>query len=225
MTSFRSILLPVFMLVAVLAVPLFEPAAAQAELIERVIASVNNDVITLSDLRQAVAFNREASGGKKTGEENGRSLARETLDGLINRKLLLQEAARLRFVDVSDQEVSAELDRVRRGIGSDAAYRVFLSRSAMTEEELKEMLREQLLVQRFVQRKIDLYARVSHDDAEAYYNDHRSEYANRSFADVQKQITSLLSGQLAAQQLDSYVAELRSRAMIHINPLQGGDGF
>src|SRR5271155_2684107 len=80
------------------------PYAARAELIDRVVAAVNHEVITWSDLEQAVRFNATLSGGSCDGER----LRTETREGLINRRLLIQEAGRLRFVDVSAQDISAE---------------------------------------------------------------------------------------------------------------------
>ena len=85
----------ILFLSAGLLLPVF-PSAARAELVDRIVASVNNEVITLSELERAVGFN-VAFGGKS--EEKLRA---ETLEGLINRHLLLQEAYRLKVVEVSD---------------------------------------------------------------------------------------------------------------------------
>lgn len=206
---------------ALLALSLLLPAGnGAAELMDRVVASVNNDVIALSDLRRAVAFN-QALGARGSG----RKLAVEVLEGLINRSLLRQEAARLRFVEVTDEEASAETARLRARLGSEEAYRDLLDRTGVTEEQLRRMLGERLLVERFVERKIGLYARVSRDEAEAYFRDHPEEFKNKRFSEVQKEITSLLSGQMVGQQVDLYLADLRGRADIRINPLQDRDGF
>ncbi len=206
--------------VAVLAVcSAFTPPAA-AVLVDRVVASVNNEVIALSDLRRAVAFNREAGGAA-----NGRRLAIETLEGLINRKLLLQEAYRLRFAEVSQKDISGELDRLRQRFGSPAAYREFLVRTGIAEAQLSRMIGERLLVERFVERKIELYARVGREDVQAYYDGNPGEFQGRRFSEVQQQITALLVRRMAAQQLDGYIAELRKRAEIRVNPIRDEDGF
>lgn len=189
------------------------PGVSRAELIDRIEAAVNNDVITLSELRQAVSFNT-ALGGKG----NGRRLQAETLEGLINRRLLLQEAYRLKFVEVSDQEAAGEVSRLKQRLGADAAFRDFLARTGLTEKQLARMLKERLLVERFVERKIGLFARVSRDEAESYFREHSEEFKGRRFAEVQKAVSALLSAQKVSQQLDQYVAELRSRADIRINP-------
>jgi peptidyl-prolyl cis-trans isomerase SurA len=191
-----------------------------AELVDRIVASVNNDVITLSELRQTVAIN--ALAGR---QENGRRMAAETLEGLVNRKLLLQEAYRLRFADVTDQDIAAERRKFQSRFGSDEEYRVFLQSAEISEEQLDRMLGERLLVKRFVQRKIELYVRVNREDVEAYFRDHAAEFGGRRFSEVQQQITDLLAGQQIGQQLDAYTAELRGRADIRKNPLTERDGF
>ena len=190
-------------------------AVGRAELIDRVVAAVNNEVITLSELRQAVAFNA-ALGGKG----NGRQLEQETREGLINGRLLLQEAYRLKFAEVSEQDIAAEVGRLRQRLGSDDAYRAFLVRTDLTEERLGRMLGDRLLIERFVEKKIGLFARVSRDEAQSYFQDHPKEFKDKRFAQVQKAITALLSGQKVSQQLDQYVAELRDRAVMRLNPLR-----
>jgi peptidyl-prolyl cis-trans isomerase SurA len=191
------------------------PMTVRAELIDRVVAAVNNEVITLSDLQQAVAFNA-ALGGKG----NGKQLEQETLEGLINGRLLLQEAYRLRFTEVSEQDIAAEVGRLKQRLGSDDAYRSFLDRTGLTEERLSRMLGERMLIERFVEKKIGLFARVNRDEAQSYFQDHPKEFQDKRFAQVQKPITALLSAQKVSQQLDLYVVELRDRAVLRLNPLR-----
>jgi len=191
---------------------------SRAELVDRIVAAVNNDVITWSDLRQATGFNSALGGGQ--GDD--RKVEAETLDGLINRRLLLQEAYRLRLVDVTDQEVAAELDRLGTKLGSGRAVSDLRDRLEMTGEQLARMLRERLLVEKFVEKKVSLFARVSREEADNYYREHHEQFAGKRFSEVQPQITALLSGQKTTQQLDLYLEELRGKAMIRKNPIDKG---
>jgi hypothetical protein len=86
------------------------PRPANAVLVDHIVAAVNRDVITYSDLEHAVALNMRLGAGGK----DRKLLESETLEGLITRRLLVQEARRLRFVDVTDQEISAESDKLRK---------------------------------------------------------------------------------------------------------------
>jgi len=190
-------------------------AASHAVLLDRVVAAVNNDVITLSELQQAVAFNA-AIGGKGSGSR----LEMETLQGIINRRLLLQEAYRLKVAEVSEQDIAAEVVRLRERLGTEASFQEFLARIGLTEAQLEKLLGERLLVERFVEKKIGLFARVNRDDVQAYFREHPDEFRDKRFTEVQKQITARLSEQKVSQQLDQYVDELRSRAFIRINAVR-----
>ncbi|MGC1454936.1 MAG: SurA N-terminal domain-containing protein [Nitrospirota bacterium] len=189
-------------------------SAVRAEVVDSIVASVNNDVITASDLAHAVALNMRLGG---TGEDQ-KTLESDTLEGLITRRLLVQEARRLRFVEVSDEEVNTESDKLRKQFGSDKAFEDFLAEQDMTEQELRGMVRERLLVERFAEKKVGIFVRVSRDEAQSYFEAHAAEYKNKSFQDLQKTIVALLTDQKIKKQMNQYIAELRSRADIRINP-------
>jgi len=189
------------------------PCAARAELIDRIVAAVNYEVITWSDLEQAVRFNAALSGGSRDGER----LRTETREGLINRRLLIQEAGRLRFVEVSAQDISAEDEKLRKRFGSDKEFSDFLAGLDMTREQLDRMLGERLLVERFVEKKIGIFVRVSREESQSYYEAHPLEFKGKRFQDVQGQITALLYKDKFGQQVEQYLAELRSKADVRLN--------
>jgi hypothetical protein len=211
-TRRRSWTLPVVS--AVLSVLACVPACtAHAVPVDRIIATVNEEVVTASDLAHAVALNMRF--GAKHDDQL--ALAAQTLDGLITRRLLVQEARRLRFVEVSDHEAGAELERTRRMFGSDAAYAGFLSEQDMSEQELGRMLAERLIVERFVEKKVRLFVRVGREEAQAYFDGHAADFKGRRFPDVQKSILALLTDRKVGQQLGQYITELRDKADIRMN--------
>jgi SurA-like N-terminal domain len=189
------------------------PSVAKAEIIDHIAAAVNYQVITWSDLEQAVRFNAAISGGSRDGER----LRTETLEGLINRQLLIQEAGRLRFVEVSAEEIRAEDEKLRKRFGSDKEFSDFLTGLDMTREQLDRMLGERLLVERFIEKKIGIFVRVSRDESQSYYDAHPTEFNGKRFQDVQRQITAQLYRDKFGQQVEQYLAELRSKADVRIN--------
>jgi hypothetical protein len=195
---------------------LLAPAPARAETVDHIVATVNNEVITASELALAVALNARF-GGAGTDRE---TLTSETLNGLITRRLLVQEARRLRFVEVSDQELTAETEKLARRFGSDKAFHDFLKELGVAPGEVTRMLGERLLVERFIQKKVGLFVRVSRDEAQAFFDSHVADYRGKRFQDVQKTIVALLTERKIGQQLDQYIAELRAKADIRINPVQ-----
>jgi len=200
-----------FWLIIVLLVP---AATVHAELVDRMVAAVNNEVITWSELQRTIALNKAVAG-------NAGDLKRietETLEGLINKRLLLQEARRLRFAEVSEQDVAAEVDKLKKRFITDKALADFLSQQDMTREELSRMLGERLLAERFVEKKVGLFVRVGREEAEGYFKSHRELFPGKRFQEVQKRIMAMLTEQMIGQQIDQYVADLRAKAELRMNP-------
>ena len=200
-------------LTALLVIALLFPFTLQAELVDRIVATVNTDVITASELSAAVALNQRLGNADK----DRTALEATTLEGLINRRLLVQEAHRLKFVEVSEQDISAEVDNVVKRFASEKEFSDFLAGLDMTRQELARMLGEQLLAERFVEKKVGLFVRVSREEEESYFNGHAAEFKDKRFPDVQKMILALLTEQKMGLQLAQYLAELRGRADIRIS--------
>jgi hypothetical protein len=208
-----SRMLPWGVLMTLLVILLLFPFALQAELVDRIVATVNTEVITASELNSAVALNQRLGNADK----DRTALEATTLGGLINRRLLVQEAHRLKFVEVSEQELSAEVENVAKRFTSDKEFSDFLAGLDMTRQDLARMLGEQLLVERFVGKKVGLFVRVSREEAESYFNEHAAEFKDKRFQDVQKMVLAVLTEQKMGLQLAQYLAELRGRADIRIS--------
>jgi hypothetical protein len=192
---------------------LIVPFSAHAELVDHIVAAVNYEVITASELAYTLALNARLGADNR----DRKTIETETFEGLITRRLLVQEARRLRFVEITDQEIGAEDDKLRKRFGSDRIVEDFLKEQNMSARELSRVLGERLLVERFVEKKVGLFVRVSRDEAQSYFDAHASEYTGKRFQDEQKTISTLLMERKVGQQLEQYVAELRSKADIRIN--------
>ncbi len=202
-------------LLVLFAVLLFLLSPALAERVDHLVAAVNNDVITEQDLEQAVSINEALSG---PAPDRSR-LRQETRDGLVNRLLLLQEARRLKFIELSEHDIRPQVEAFKKRLGSPEAFAAFLSKSQLSNRELERMLGDRLLVERFIEKKIGLYVRIGRDDARRFFDSHAAQFRGKAFPEVQKQITSYLTDQEVDKQLEKYLAELRSNASIRINPL------
>ena len=191
------------------------PVEAAALLVDRVIASVNNEVITWSDLRRAVAFNEALS----STAEDRKVLEAETLEGLINRKLVLLEARRFTLVEVTEEDINREIEMLKKRFGSAEQFFNLMSALDMDLRSLGQMLGERLLVERFMEKKIGLFVRVSREEAQHYFDQHSHEFQGERFQIVYPSIVNRLTKEKTEKQIEKYLAELRSRADVRINPL------
>lgn len=148
--------------IAYLAVMSAAPAwATEAVTRDRIVAIVNDDVITARDLQaQASQLLQEANAPHPSTDQEHEQLRRAALEQLIERQLIVQEATR-RGVKVSPEDVAKRLDEIRRQAATPEAYDAMLAEAGLTEEQFKSKLREQLLVQRAIEYQIRPKIQVS----------------------------------------------------------------
>ena len=138
------------------------------EFSDRIVAIVNKDIITMSDLEPELVDERKRLRAKYSGEELNRRLAQkeyDVLNKLIDQKLQLQEA-KAKGIEVSEEEVKEALQQVAmQKTGTPLAGSV-----------LKKQVREQLLLERLLAFQIRQSVMVTDSEVTQYYEDHKDTY-------------------------------------------------
>ena len=138
---------------------LLNAPAFPAELVERIVARVNDRLITQSEFDKRVDL---TSKGPQAPKDRGQ-LRREALDDLIKEKLLAERAKEL-SVSATDAEIDEALERVKGqyNLTTDADFDAALAQSGLTRDELRRQLRETITIQKVVGR--DVAARLDVTD-------------------------------------------------------------
>lgn len=172
-----------FILLIVAAFVSFKPQHLHAEVIDRVVAIVNDDIITYSDLNkegQAI-FNRIAEEAPTWQIEPSLKQAREeTLDRLID-KLILQQRARQYGISVTDEELDAAIKNIMdsNNVNMDV-FRKEIEKAGHTYEDYKETIRTQILQSKLVSIEVRSKVVITEEKINAYYNQH---YVKKSEGD------------------------------------------
>ena len=162
-------------------------AQGQQQLVDRVVAVVEDEAILQSDIDRAVAQYLLTTGATNPTEEQRRELSQEALDELINNKLVVVKAAEL-GISVSFTEVEDAVDRAidenRRAMGGEDAFRRQLEAENLTMDSLRKLYREQIqnrmLVERVLAGQIDRSAiEISDDELMAAYEDKKAQLPAR----------------------------------------------
>jgi peptidyl-prolyl cis-trans isomerase SurA len=159
------------LLVLGLALVGLSPARA-AELLDRVAAVVNNEVITLAEVHQRAApileqINREPA---ERREIDRKDVLRRALDDLIGEKLMDAELKGMN-VDVSDQEVDLAIEDVKKNnnITDAAAFQQALEAQGFSTASYHEFMKKQLAKVKLLQIKVKSKVKVSDEDVRAAY--------------------------------------------------------
>jgi peptidyl-prolyl cis-trans isomerase SurA len=159
------------------------PAVAHAEVIDRVVAVVNDDLITLSDLNSEGALHFEKIREQAPPEERAQALAaarKDILSGLIERKLISQRAEQ-RGITVSDEEIDMQYFRVIEDNNlTEEQFSAELAKAAITPQMYKDNLRSQITRQRLIGVEIRSKVVITNEQIEEYYS---SQYGQQSEGD------------------------------------------
>ena len=152
--------------------------SAQEQLLDRVIAVVNQEVITQSEF-DALFFplraQLESAYQGPELEAQLRSVQQKLISQLIEDKLVLSEAKK-RGVEVTDEEVNEKLDEFKKQFGVEQDFNTALKAQGLDVNSFKARLRDQIAIQKLhyveVQRKVI----VSPVEIKNYFDEHPNEF-------------------------------------------------
>ena len=119
---------------------------ARAETIDRVLAVVAGQLITLSDVTAAADLGLQSA-------DEAADPVRAVLSKLIDRELVLAEVDRYAPAEPTAEAVDREVQRVRQRLPSPAAFDATLARSGIDEKHLRETLRQDLRMRAYLDQR------------------------------------------------------------------------
>jgi peptidyl-prolyl cis-trans isomerase SurA len=161
------------------------PAAArEAVLVDRVVAVVNRDVITLTELAERTERAAAELRRQRIPAPQRPVLERQVLERLVLDKAQLQlaESTGLR---VDELQLDRAVQRVAQNNGlALAEFRRALERDGVDFERFRAELRQQILLARLREREVDDRVQVSEAEIDAYLEEHKAGLADAVEYDV-----------------------------------------
>ena len=188
------------------------PAGAAQQVVDRVAARIENDIILESEIRELGQYQQLLEGRAEPGAQR--------LDRLIDQWIVHTEAEVARFPKPTQAEIDAELERVRKIFASAEVFAQRLRDSGLAETALRGIVGQQLYLTRYLDSRFRAAVQVEPSAMEAYYRD---EFASRlqntgaavpPLEDVRYQIREILVERGINEQASRWLAESRSR--LHI---------
>jgi parvulin-like peptidyl-prolyl isomerase len=152
--------------------PASPSSASDDGVVDRIVAVVNNDAITLGELQETiVAYRQESRDAMNASDEE---LLKRLLPRLIDVRLQLQEADREKIV-VEDAEVEEELtERMKKfNAPSREAFEAAVKAQGLSMDAVRKRLREAVRVSKVIRRKVALRVSVTDGEIETYFSRNR----------------------------------------------------
>lgn len=167
-------------------------AQEHGQVVEEIVARVNNRIITLGDLHKAQADLRDSIKQSCNGcadaemETQYADQSKDLLRDLIDQALLVQRAKDL---DIKvDTELVKRLDEVRiqNNLPSMDALEKAVESQGMDWEDYKSDLQDRLYTQDVIRQEVGSRIIVDHTDVQKYYDAHKSEFIRPEQVDLEE---------------------------------------
>jgi peptidyl-prolyl cis-trans isomerase SurA len=143
-----------------------------AEIIDRIVAIVNDEIITLSEIKRmsALMMNNAAAGTSGMNKNQMQEMASQVLGQLIEKKLIAQEAKK-QNIQVSEDELNDTVNVILERNKIDLSQlEEALKKEGTTLEQYLEVLRSEILQNQIVGKEIQSRITITDKDIEEYYN-------------------------------------------------------
>ncbi len=155
-------------------------STAQAKIVDRIMAIVDNEIITQVQLEKAIAtYKKQIQASGLSSEQRFQAmkkLKKNMLAQMIDRSLARQEAKKYR-IEVPDKEVDAALENMRlQNHLSPAQFDMALQSEGIRLKDYKEQIRQEILQSRLVNQVVRSKVVVTESDIRQYYDEHINDY-------------------------------------------------
>ena len=191
-----------------------DPLTLSAQLvIDRIVARIEDDIITLSEVRELGRYQQLVEGRT---ESDDRLLAE-----LIDQWIVNSEAAAARFPRPIEAEVNGELDGLEKRFPSPEAFRARLEGLGLSRT-VRRILERQLYLVHYLDYKFRPAVQVDAEAIEKYYREQLTPQLTAAgqtvppLEDVEDQIRELLIERQIGERTSRWLDETRSRLKIEL---------
>jgi hypothetical protein len=193
--------------------------SARAEIIDRILAVVNGQIITLSDAQAALRF------GLVPPDVSDDPVG-VVLQRLIDRRLMLAEVDRYAPPEPPIAAVDAAVAKIRAKFKDALEFETILTRHGLLSEELRRYLRDSLRLESYLEQRYAALPQPSDSELETYYRDRASEFTvpgqpPRALEDVKDRVKTRFVADQRERFVRDWLEGLRRRAAIVTLQLPG----
>jgi peptidyl-prolyl cis-trans isomerase SurA len=206
--------------------PAAVPEGINTKVVEEIVARVNNEIITRSELDKArVSAEEDAKQeceGKCTPEQlriNVEDRQKNALRDLIDQSLLAQRGKDM-GINV-EPDVIKKLDQIRiqNKLASMEELEKAVSSQGLNWEDFKDNIRKGILTQRVISSEVGSHINIGHEEVVKYYEDHKKEY-------IRPEQVALREIEVATEgKKDEELPDLKKKAETALKRVKDGEDF
>ncbi len=202
------------------------PEGINSRTVEEIVARVNNEIITRSELDKARATAREDAEQECKGKCSAEELKiqiedrqKNALRDLIDQSLLVQRG---KDMGISvETEVIKRLDQIRiqNNLSSMEDLEKAVSTQGINWEDFKDNIRKGLLTQRVISQEVGSHITIGKEEIAKYYADHKKDYIRPEQVALREIVVS------TEGKKDSELPDLKKKAETALKRVKDGEEF
>lgn len=184
---------------------------------DKVVAVVNDEIITQKDLDGFISFMRVQLAREYSAvklEQKIDSMEQDLLQRLIEDRLILQEARKAN-INVDKNRIKGKVAELKRAHNTEVEFQAFLAQQGVTEADLEQKLKDQMMTYEIIEAKIKNKIVIKPSDVTDYYNNNPDQFVvaeQRQFVSIvveDKDLADKVSQSLkSGKAVDAAAAEL-----------------
>ena len=188
--------------------------AAAQEVVDRIVARVETDIILMSDIQQLARYQTFLDGKPQTNQE--------ILDRLVDQWIVRSEASVARFPQPSQEEVTRSFERLKRSFSSPEEFDARKKLSGLTDEQIRDYLRAQLYLSNYLDSRFRPVIQIDEKAIDDFYQKRvvpRAESRGQTPPPLDKArdfIQEVLVQRAINEQADRWLKESRARVRVDI---------
>lgn len=195
--------------------------AAQAEVVDRTVAVVNSHLVTWSDLDEQMRF--EALENGRALKDLGTAERHAAFEHLVQNRILRDQMQGT--VPATTSEVEARIRDVRAGWQmekDEAKWDTTLTGYGLSSGELRELVRDQVEILKFMDFRVRPLVRVSRAEVEDYYTNTLTPQMRAQgqtpepVESVTRKIRELLVEQKVNSEMEKWLGNLRAQSRVQV---------
>ena len=135
--------------------------ASAQEVVDRIVAKLDTDIILLSDVRALQRYQLFVD-GKAESEQ-------DALNRLLDQWIVRNEAKAALFSQPSEEDVNRSLARLKRSFSSPEAFDERKKQTGLSDEDIGRMLRAQLYLSNYLDSRFRAAIQIDEKDIEDFY--------------------------------------------------------
>ncbi len=192
-------------------------ALARGEIIDRIAVTIDHQVITESQVIEEIRTTAFLNGDKPDLSPANK---RKAADRMVDQALFAREMQLTRYPQPTAEEIGQMLKEVQSRFTTQTSYARELATYRVNENLLKDALRRQLAVIRFIELRFRPEVQVQEAEIEQYYEKVFLPEARRhtnpvpSLDEAHAQCEEALAAQMVDQRVERWLKEMRARTRI-----------